>query len=175
MSKPKHTIESLKARVEYLQQLNAWLSEKLAEAEHRLGVAAPVIRLEYDGHLIRSLVVNEQPVVFADDIIALIPGAGKPTRRGQRTFVNSVQRLRRIKLGAREVISLFRRDLARNLGMTERALSASFGVSTRTHFIGVVTPLGIESLHRRAPEFCAWVEREAFPQVIARFGKGGAS
>lgn len=41
--------------------------------------------------------------------------------------------------------------------------------------IGVVTPLGIETLRDRAPEFCAWIEREAFPQVIERFGKGGAA
>lgn len=116
-----------------------------------------------------------KPVVLADDVIAAIPGVPRPEKRGEREYAVAIQRLRRLKLGEREAFSLLRRDLAHQLGITERSMSECLGVATRSHFIGVVTPLGIETLRDRAPEFCAWIERDAFPEVIKRFGKGGAA
>lgn len=168
MTKPKHTIESLRAEVERLRNANNWLAKKLSEAERLLGVSAPLLTLQFDGRPVRLFVENGVPVALADDVIALIPDAPKPQRRSQRTYTVAIQRLRALKLGAREAFSVRRRDLSMRLGITERSLSESLGVSTRSHMIGVVTPLGIASLKTRAPEFCAWIEREAFPAALER-------
>jgi len=175
MSKPKHTIESLTAETNRLRQLNRWLTDKLEEAESLLGVSAPVLILRFKDHEIRALLNEGTPVILADDVVDFIPDAPEEYRHGEARYPVAVQRLRRLHIGAREAISLRRADVASSLGMTERSLSKLLGVPTRAHWIGFVTPLGIESLRDRAPEFCAWVEREAFPAVIERFGKGGAA
>lgn len=171
MTRPKHTIESLRAEVKRLRNSNNWLAEKLAEAERMLGISAPLLTLDFDGRPVRLIVENGEPAVLADDVIAFIPNAPKPQSRGQHTYTVAVVRLRRLQLGAREVFSIRRRDLSARLGMSERSLSASLGISTRSHMIGVVTPLGIKTLKTRAPEFCAWVEHEAFPKALAQLSK----
>lgn len=170
-----HTISTLKAEIVRIRNRNDWLAEKLAEAEQRLGIPSAVVTLEFEKKQVRLFMLDGEPVVLAADVISLLPNAPKPYGRREQRFTLALQRLRRMKLGDREAKTLRRTDLAESLSLTDRSLSVAFGVSTRAHFIGVVTPLGIESLSDRAPEFCNWVTHVAFPAVIERFSKGGAA
>lgn len=172
MPRRRYTNEDLRAEIDRLRSRNNWLSEKLAEAERRLGCQTPIIALEQGGRKVRLLIFNGQPAVFADDLLPFVHGAPGPEHRGEKQYQVSVQRLRRMGLGAREVTSVRRRDIAAMLGITERSVSLLLGVSARAHFIGVVTPLGVRAIAANAPEFCEWVEHKAFPQAIERLGRG---
>jgi hypothetical protein len=165
MSRPKHTIESLLKEVERLRNRNDWLSEKLAEAEKLLGRKAPVICLYRQGHPLRIFNTPSGPVVLADDLIALVPDAPPPQMRNGKTYSVAVQRLRMMGLGDREAVGVLRTELSEPLGITDRGLSESLGISTKAHWIGVVTPLGIETLSGRAPDLCAWLLSE-LPKAV---------
>lgn len=160
MSRTKHTIESLLKEVERLRNRNNWLSEKLAEAERLLGRKAPILTLHFEGKPLRVLKTATGPVALADDLIALISAAPPPQKRETQTYNVAVQRFRAMGLGEREAIGMLRTELSEPLGITDRGLSESLGISTRAHWIGVVTPLGVESLRKHAPELCAWLLSE---------------
>lgn len=166
MSRKKHTIESLLKEVVRLRNRNAWLSEKLAEAEKLLGRKAPVLTLYYEANPLRIFNTPSGPVVLADDVITMIPNAPPPQMRAGKTFEVAVQRLRAMGLGEREAIGIPRTEVSERLGITDRGLSESLGMSTKAHWIGVVTPLGIETLRGRAPDFCAWLLSELPKAVI---------
>ncbi len=160
MSRPKHTVESLLKELERMRNRNCWLSEKLAEAERLLGRKAPMVTLYFQGKMLRILQTPTGPVVLADDLIALIATAPPPEKRGGKTYNVAVQRFRAMGLGEREAVGILRTELAEPLGITDRGLSESLGISTKAHWIGVVTALGVESLKNHAPELCAWLLSE---------------
>lgn len=157
MSKPKHSIESLLAEVSRLRNRNHWLTEKLAEAERLLGRRAPILTLYFQAKPIRIFADGKAPVALAEDVITLIPDAPPPQKRGTKTYTVAVQRFRSMGLGDREAFGIPRTDLSERFGITESSISESLGVSTKTHIIGVVTPLGIETLRGHAPDLCAWL------------------
>lgn len=161
MSRPKHTVESLFKEVERLRNRNNWLSEKLAEAERLLGRKAPIVTLDFEGKPLRILQTPTGPVVLADDLIELIPAAPPPQKRDDQSYTTSaVQRFRAMGLGEREAIGKLRTELSEPLGITDRGLSESLGISTRINWIGIVTPLGVESLRSHAPALCEWLLSE---------------
>lgn len=165
MSRQKHTVESLLKEVERLRNRNNWLSEKLAEAERLLGRKAPVLTIYYEGKPLRVFNTPSGPVVLADDLIELIPDVPPPQKRESHTYTAAVQRFRALGLGEREAIGILRTELSEPLGITDRGLSEFLGISTRAHWIGVVTPLGIESLRSHAPEMCRWLLSE-LPKAV---------
>lgn len=160
MSRQKHTVESLLKEVVRLRNRNNWLSEKLAEAERLLGRKAPILTLHFEGKPLRVFTTQTGPVVLADDLIALIATAPQPEKRGAQTYNVAVQRFRAMGLGDREAIGILRTELSEPLGITDRGLSESLGISTRANWIGVVTPMGVESLRKHAPALCAWLLSE---------------
>lgn len=172
-SKSTKTNAELKREIAGLKlQVTHWKG-RVAAIEARLAVTLPILSLQFDGKPVRLIVHQSKPLVQAADVIEHLAGVPKkyPGRRGP----GFIDRLRRAGLGAREAVGLKSDELADNFGTTRMHLCHALGRGAKTSDLGFVTALGIETLRDRAPEFCAWVEREAFPAVITRFGKGGAA
>jgi len=175
MSHTKPTIAELTAQVARLEHRNLYLSGRLAEAEEKLGTAAPILTEIFHDHPVRLMIWMDHPYVFANDVVKLIKDLPRAYVSRGRPITMAHSRFLRLGLGHREIQALGRSQLAASWSLTERNISRAFGVSTRAHFLSFITSIGIETLRDRAPEFCGWIEREAFPKVIERFGKGGAT
>lgn len=171
MKPSEKRIEELEREIGRLHGVIRNVNARLAAAESKAGTSIPVLSEKRGKHTIRVLLYQDRPVLLADDVAKILRADGVITGRK----LAATQELYRLKLGASEVLSLRRSELAEYWGVTGRTLSGLVAVSVRSQFVGLVTERGIESLKWRAQKFCAWVEREAFPAVIERFGKGGAS
>jgi len=173
MSQTKPTADELKRQITRLEVQVSYWQKKYAEIETELGIKLPVLSLDYYNRKVRIFLLQGIPFVFAGDVLAQLQNA--PRRASTKKGPQTTRRLRGLGLGGRELNSLNAADVAKAWGTTERYICSALGLSRKAHWIGAVTPLGIETLRPHASEFCSWLEREAFPAVSERFGKGDAS
>jgi len=173
MSQTRSTTNELKREITRLRAQVSYWQANYTEAIAALDAKLPALTLDYHNGKVRVFLFQGVPFVFAGDVLAQLPNA--PRRASTQKGPQTTQRLRGLGLGSRELNGLNAVDVAKAWGTTERYICSVLGLSRKAHWFGAVTPLGIETLRDRAPEFCSWVEREAFPAVIKRFGKRGAS
>lgn len=169
------TITELQREIARLKIQVSYWEARYTEAAAALGIKLPVLDLAYQDQKVRVFLLKGAPFVFAADVLAQLPRAPEARTRTNKKGPQITNRLRRLGLGQREVNGLNAADVAKEWATTERYVCAALGASTKTRWIGAVTPVGIETLRDRIPGFCSWVESKAFPAVIERFGKGGAS
>lgn len=171
--KPTQSNTDLKREIARLKLQITYWKRRVAEIEAKIGATLPVLTLSFKQKPVHLIVHAGAALAQAADVIEFVANMPPPYVKERNR--GHVARLHRIGLGAREAVGLKSDELAERFGTTRMHLCHALGRSAKTSHLGFVTAAGIDALRDRAPEFCSWIEREAFPEVIKRFGKGGAS
>lgn len=159
----------LKRRITQLNILVAELEAKIG------GASLPILDENFGGHTVKLILRAGMPLVLADSVILQLPYVPDSRRKRFPGETAAVERLRVFGMGLRDLISIPRSELTDAFRTSPRTLCHTLGVSTKSQWIGFVTPIGLDGIKQHAPKFCSWVETVAFPKVIERLGKGGAS
>ena len=171
MLPPKPTSADYEREIGRLHSVIRNITARLSIAESTAGATIPMYSTKRGKHAVRVLLYQDRPVLLAEDVSKILRAEGVIAGRK----IASTQELYRLKLGASEVLSLRRSEIAEYYGVTGRTLTGIIADSVRSQFVGLVTDRGIEALEWRAPKFCAWIRSEAFPAALKLLKKGGAS
>lgn len=167
---------SLELEIGPLRKHNQTLNVKLTRLAGAIAGELPVLSLTYADAPVRFIWFKGEPLVLAKDVFARLPTSTWRRRRGGFGELSTRQKANQLGFSGRgEFLSLWRADIARELVTADRLVSDALGLPRQGQQIAFLSPAALPKLKARKRAFFQWLSAEAFPAVVERFGKGGAS